>query len=301
MFEPQEGMTVQELLDWTRYAEDAGFGYVFRSDHILPTSGRGGLACPECWVSLAAMASATKRVRFGPLVSPIGFRNPALLARMACTVHSLSGGRLQMAVGAGWYKDEYDAHGMEFPGASVRQAQLREALQIIAPLIRGFEVNFSGEHFNAHTAVIPKPAEPMHLIVGGKSRRSVSSAAEFADEWNVFSPSMQEFARLKAVLDSTGRRVEVSQMAPFLIAENREQLEECAKRLMRQSGSGGSVETFLKSLREETGVIAGVVGDFIAQVNERLDAGIEKFYFQVRDTNDRGPVDLLCRTLRTEF
>jgi alkanesulfonate monooxygenase SsuD/methylene tetrahydromethanopterin reductase-like flavin-dependent oxidoreductase (luciferase family) len=299
MFEPQEGMTMRELVEWTRYAEDSGYGYIFRSDHLLPTSGARGLDSPECWVSLAAMAAATKRIKFGSLVSPVGFRNPALLARMACSVQALSEGRLQLGVGAGWYKDEYLAHGFDFPEVPVRQRQLREALRIIAPLVRGERVDFDGKQFSAHTDVLPKPTTPIHLIVGGRARSSVRSAAEFADEWNLYSPSIQQFQRLKAFLDSkTSRKIEVSQMAPFLIAENRRDLERAAERLMRRRSVASSVETFMKELKTDGGTIVGTNDEFAAQIGERLDLGIEKFYFQILDTRDRKAADLLTETLR---
>src|SRR5215472_15751261 len=115
MLEPQLGMSMDQLVGAAKTAEDLGFGYLFRSDHILPTNDSHGIDSPECWTSLGAVAVATKRIKFGPMVTPIGFRNPALLAKMACTLHSYSQGRLQMAVGAGWYEAEYLAHGFPFP------------------------------------------------------------------------------------------------------------------------------------------------------------------------------------------
>jgi len=302
MFEPQEGMPPDELLGWAEYAEKSGYGHVFRSDHLLPTSKKPGLSSLECWSTLGAIAVKTRRIEFGPMVSPIGFRNPALLARMACTVHSLSKGRLRLGVGAGWYGEEYLSHGYEFPDIGVRQAQFREALQIIAPLVRGERVDFDGRHFSAHTDALPKPRSPIHLIIGGRGRRTVRAAADFGDEWNAYSPSLGLFRSLKTLLDSRARRrVEVSQMAPFVIAENSTDLEARVKRFMRRRGASGSVQSYLKELKANSGVIAGTADGFVSQLNERIELGIEKFYFQVLDTSDRQPEDLLTDTLRTRL
>lgn len=144
MVEPQEGMTIDELLDVASFAEKKGFGYFFRSDHLLPTSRKKGLDSPECWVTLGAIAARTRRIRFGPMVSPVGFRNPSLLARMAQTVDAMSRGRLCLGVGAGWYEDEYKAHGIEFPDLETRKRQFTEALEIIRPLTQVGRVDFRG-------------------------------------------------------------------------------------------------------------------------------------------------------------
>jgi Luciferase-like monooxygenase len=125
MLEPQLGMGADQVVKTAELAEGLGFGYFFRSDHLLPTDGRRGVDSPECWTTLGAVAARTTKVKFGPLVTPLGFRNPALLAKMASTLHSYSRGRLQLAVGAGWYEPEYRAHGYPFPPFRERLAQLR--------------------------------------------------------------------------------------------------------------------------------------------------------------------------------
>ena len=112
MLEPQEGMSVEEILEWASYVEKSGYGYIFRSDHLLSTSGIPHVPSPECWITLGAIAARTEKVKFGPMVSPVGFRNPAILANMACTLYAFSKRRLILSVGAGWYKAEYDAHGI---------------------------------------------------------------------------------------------------------------------------------------------------------------------------------------------
>ncbi len=186
MLEPQEGLSAQEIVSWAEFSERAGYGYLFRSDHLLPTSGeRAGVESPECWVSLGALAAKTRKIKFGPMVSPVGFRNPALLARMACTLHAYSGGRLQFGLGAGWYESEYIAHGIEFPRLGIRWRQLIEALNIIRALTEGRRIDYDGKYFSAHVECFPKPVgRKIHLILGGRSARVVQTTSEFADEWN---------------------------------------------------------------------------------------------------------------------
>lgn len=201
MVEPQLGMSMDALLDAARRTEELGFGYFFRSDHILPTDDRRGLDSPECWTSLGAIAASTSRVRFGPMVSPIGFRNPALLAKMACTIHSLSKGRLQLAVGAGWYESEYQAHGFTFPDFRTRMEQFGEALEIIAAMVGNGRADFDGRHFSAHTDCFPRPEGRMHLIVGGRTRPVVRLAARFADEWNSYGIAKLDLDGLKGLME----------------------------------------------------------------------------------------------------
>jgi alkanesulfonate monooxygenase SsuD/methylene tetrahydromethanopterin reductase-like flavin-dependent oxidoreductase (luciferase family) len=299
MLEPQEGLSVSDILEWGSYAERSGYGYIFRSDHLLPISGRPRLASTECWVTLGALAARTNKIRFGPMVSPIGFRNPAILARMACTVYSLSSGRLQFGVGAGWFQKEYAAHGLPFPEVDVRFEQLREALQIMFPLIRGERVDFDGKHFSAHTDCLPRPKGRVNLIIGGKGLKLVRIAAEFADEWNVFGPTREAFLKAKKELERrTTRKIQVSQTGPFLIARNRRELETEVMSWVRRRGTKLRLDAAISELKAR-GTLVGTPEDFVAQLNENIDWGIERFYFQVLDTNDRKSVKLLTETLKS--
>lgn len=300
MLEPQEGLAADDILEWAAYAEKSGYGYIFRSDHLLPISGKPGLASTECWVTLGALAAWTKKIKFGPMVSPIGFRNPAILARMACTVYSLSDGRLQFGVGAGWFQKEYAAHGIAFPETKVRFAQLKEALQVMVPLIRGGRVDFDGRFFSAHTDCLPKPRGRVNLIIGGKTRQLVKMVAEFADEWNVFAPTREMFIELRKELARTAvDKIQVSQTGPFIIARNRRELEKKVASWVRRRGSAAKFETAISELKAG-GTIVGTSDEFSAQLNEHIGWGVEKFYFQVLDTNDKESVKLLTETLKSK-
>jgi alkanesulfonate monooxygenase SsuD/methylene tetrahydromethanopterin reductase-like flavin-dependent oxidoreductase (luciferase family) len=296
MLEPQEGMSVPELLKIALMVESRGFGYLFRSDHLLPTSRKKDLDSPECWVTLGAIAASTTTLKFGPMVSPIGFRNPAITARMASTVDSLSPGRLQLGLGAGWYEEEYRAHGLGFPPLSVRKRQFHEALQIIRPLTRGEAVDFDGEYFSAHLRNIPKPRGDIRLIVGGRAPSVAHEAATYADEWNTGMPVPKDFDKLKKTLSSGTREVEISLMMPFMIAESESELQTKARNLMRRRGISKDEETYIKELRQ-AGWIIETEKSFPANVGALRDQGIAKFYFQFLDTEDVGSVELLAGTL----
>jgi len=297
MVEPQEGMAVEELLEVAVFAEKTGFGYFFRSDHILPTTRTKGLDSPECWTTLGAIAARTRKIKFGPMVSPVGFRNPALLARMACTVNSLAHGRLQLGVGAGWYEDEYLAHGIEFPDVKTRLRQFRESLRIIRPLTQTGRVDFNGKFFSAHLESLPKLKEKIHLIIGGRAASAVRNTVDFGDEWNYFSAVPDEFDRLKATIDASGRRLVVSRMGSFVIAGNASQLKTRLRREMRKRGVSKDEDAYARDLRK-SGWLVATERDFPESVNKLRERGVERFYFQTWEPEDRDHLGLLARTLK---
>jgi alkanesulfonate monooxygenase SsuD/methylene tetrahydromethanopterin reductase-like flavin-dependent oxidoreductase (luciferase family) len=304
MLEPQLGMSVGDIVRCAKYAENAGYGSIFRSDHILPTPGWGAPAdSPECWVSLGALAAETRSVAFGPMVSPIGFRNPALLAKMACTIHSYSMGRLLLGVGAGWFKEEYLAHGMEFPGFKVRLEQLEEALKIIRPLTQGESVDFEGKYFRAKTDCLPKPHGKVHLILGGKNTHLLRLIARYADEWNIVTTTPKDTKALLAKLASEHpeRAITVSQMRPLLIVDGGQQVMESRLKLYTRAWRiSGDISSAGPKLRAG-GVLYGSVEEIAGQINELRDAGIEKFYLNVLDGRDEAMMDSLTHMLKEKF
>jgi alkanesulfonate monooxygenase SsuD/methylene tetrahydromethanopterin reductase-like flavin-dependent oxidoreductase (luciferase family) len=297
MVEPQEGMSAEGVLDAARLAEKAGFGFLFRSDHLLPTSRRKGLESPECWTTMGAIAASTTRIKFGTMVSPIGFRNPALLARMANTVNSIAGGRLQLGVGAGWYGEEYHAHGFRFPHLATRKEQFTEALKIIRPLTQVGRVNFDGRYFAAHLDTLPKLKARIHLIIGGRVPSIVRKTAEFGDEWNFFPPIPEKFDALKKHLDDSGRSIPISRMGGFILADSTARLRARLRSGMRKRGVSGNEDAYESSLRKR-GVLVGTERDFADGVNKLRERGVERFYFQVWDIKEREEFDLLVSVLK---
>lgn len=293
MLEPQEGLASQDVVKAAKMAERMGFGYILRSDHLLPTSGRRGIDSPECWTTLGAIAASTTTIKFGPLVSPIGFRNPALLARMASTVHSLSSGRLQLGLGMGWYEDEYRAFGFEFPGFKTRKEQFLEGLKVIYALTREGRAEFSGKHFSAKIS-FSRQQTKIPLVIGGKSISLVKSASPFADEWNLLAPSKEELFRIKQNLSSG---TIISQMGPFIIGKDQSELRRKVISRMNALSIQSTPEEYLKRLKSRNAVI-GTPKQFAEQVSDRISWGIEKFYFQTMEPLDEESMALLADTLK---
>ncbi|HEY6283221.1 MAG TPA: LLM class flavin-dependent oxidoreductase [Nitrososphaerales archaeon] len=299
MLEPQLGTTMDRLVASAMLAEELGFGYFFRSDHILPTDDRRGLDSPECWTSLGAVAASTSKIKFGPMVSPLGFRNPALLAKMACTLHSYSRGRLQLAVGAGWYEAEYRAHGFPFPNFRERVAQFSEALEIITPLVREGRADFDGKYFSAHTDCYPRPYGHLNVIVGARTKPLVRIAAEKGDEWNFFHLPSIDFSELRNVFDASRgeRQVEISEMGPFMIGRNKSELEANARLQASKMGQDITPQEVLKRLTAR-GAPCGTAEEFPEQVRKIIDSGVHKIYFQTLTPENSSMLELLANTLK---
>jgi alkanesulfonate monooxygenase SsuD/methylene tetrahydromethanopterin reductase-like flavin-dependent oxidoreductase (luciferase family) len=299
MVEPQLGMSMEELVDIAKKVEELGFGYFFRSDHILPTDERRGIDSPECWTSLGVLAASTSNIKFGPLVSPVGFRNPALLAKMACTIHSTSHGRLQLGVGAGWYEMEYKAYGFPFPDFRTRVSQFAEALAIISAMVNKGDVDYDGTYFSAHTACMPRPRGHMRMIIGGRTRPVVRLAAKFADEWNTFHSSSSDLAGLKRLLaeSSGGRTLDVTEMGPYLIAESQAKLEEYAALQAATLGQGISPRDVIARMNARRAP-CGTVQEFVDQLRSMADSGFKRVYFQTLVPQNTPMIELLADTLK---
>jgi probable F420-dependent oxidoreductase len=166
-------------------AEEAGFDSVWLYDHLLyRNEGEPTTGIWECWTTLSALAEATQRVELGSLVACSQFRNPAILAKMAATLDEVSGGRLIFGIGAGWNQPEFDAFGIPFDH---RVDRLKEALQVIVPLVREGKVDFQGRYYTARNCEIsprgPRPNGPP-ILIGGWGPRVLRLAARYADFWN---------------------------------------------------------------------------------------------------------------------
>jgi alkanesulfonate monooxygenase SsuD/methylene tetrahydromethanopterin reductase-like flavin-dependent oxidoreductase (luciferase family) len=173
----------EDVRAFAAHAEDAGLDAVWVCDHFL--SGGPGLppeGIHEGWTILSALAASTSRVELGQLVMCVSFRNPALLAKMAVTADDVSGGRVLLGLGAGWYDPEYEAFG--YP-TDHRVGRLEEALQIICPLLRGEAVTFAGRYHDVHDgALLPSPARRIPVLVAGDGERMLRLTARYADAWN---------------------------------------------------------------------------------------------------------------------
>lgn len=212
--EPQLGASTADQLRMASAAEELGYDGFFRSDHLLTMGDRDGLPGPtDSWVTLAAVAMTTSRIRIGTLVSSATFRHPSMLAMQVAQVDEISGGRVELGLGTGWFEAEHTAYGIPFPAK--RFGPFEEQLEVITGLWAtpiGETFSFAGEHFTLDGApALPKPVQArVPIIVGGSGpSRTPAIAARFADEYNGFSAPVDEllarFARLDAACSAIGR------------------------------------------------------------------------------------------------
>jgi probable F420-dependent oxidoreductase len=175
--------TWSEMHAFATHAEAVGLDSLWVCDHFLSgPAGRPAEAIHEAWTIMAALAASTNRIELGQLVMCVSFRSPALLAKMAVTADGVSGGRLILGLGAGWYDPEYLAFG--FP-TDHRVARFEEALQIIGPLLRGERLTFAGRYHQVRDAVLlPPPDRPIPILVAGNRPRMLRLTARYADSWN---------------------------------------------------------------------------------------------------------------------
>ena len=191
------------LHDFCCRADELGFHSVANYDHFY---GLVDLTTPtlEGWASLAAMAVVVRRARVGCLVTGVTYRNPAVLANMAVTVDHISGGRMDFGIGAGWHEGEHRGYGIDFPSPGQRVAMVDEALTLIRRLWTEEVVDFAGRFFTLHEARCnPKPVQRPHppIVVGASQPKMLTLAARHADEWNMPSTDLQEWAAASRLLD----------------------------------------------------------------------------------------------------
>jgi len=190
--EPQQGATYDDLLAVARTAEELGFGAFFRSDHYLGMGTEGLPGPSDAWVTLAGLARDTSTIRLGTMMTSATFRHPGPLAITVANVDQMSGGRVELGLGAGWFEQEHTAYGIPFPGTGERFDRFEEQLAIITGLWAtpdGERFGFEGaRHRLADSPALPKPVQrprPPVLVGGLGKKRTPALAARFADEFNL--------------------------------------------------------------------------------------------------------------------
>jgi F420-dependent oxidoreductase-like protein len=275
---PQEGATYAALAEHWREAERLGYDTVWLDDHFYPVVTAPHTDQLESWVTLAALARETSRIRFGTLVGCNSYRNPALVAKMAASLDVISGGRLEFGLGAGWFQQEHEAYGYEFPPVKQRLAQLAEALEICMRMWRDERASFAGTHYRVDRAWNrPQPLQKPHppiVIGGGGEKVLLKLVARYAQVWNM-GGSPAEFAAKIEVLDAhcadVGRdpgEIERSWFGPLLIDDDADRL---ARRLEKRAAAGG-----VGAALDER-MIAGTPEQVIARIREFVALGVTHF------------------------
>src|SRR5438105_5170746 len=299
MVEPQEGATWEQLLGMARAAESAGFDGFFRSDHLLSIGPGPKRDALEAWTTLAALAVQTTRLRLGTLVSPMTFRHPAVLARTVATVDQLSGGRVELGLGAGWYEAEHRALGIPLPPMRERMERFEDGAVTTVALLGGGPVSHHGPYFHLEEAVaLPRPVQAtLPIIVGGHGGpRSARVAARLAAEYNTTSAGLDKVRRVfdsvRAACEANGRdpsTMRMSWMGPCLVASDEAGLRRRARAFSAFAGETTDMAAVVEALRPR-----GIVGTH-DQAAERMralaDAGCDRFYLQLLDLDDHEVVE----------
>jgi F420-dependent oxidoreductase-like protein len=295
--EPQEGASYEQQLALARAAESHGFGAFFRSDHLLRIKpGDGDPGPTDSWVTLGALARETSTIRLGTMVTSATFRLPGPLAVTVAQVDAMSGGRVELGLGTGWYEAEHLAYGIPFPPLRERFERLEEQLSILTGLWStpaGESYEFAGEHYRIGPGpALPKPLQRPHppLIVGGLgTRRTPALAARFAAEFNVPFADAETAGRLfggvRAACEAAGRdpdELVYSHAITVCCAEDQAELRRRAERI------GRDIEDLRRS--GATGTPDEVVG----RLGEYRRAGASRAYLQVIDFDDLDHIALIA-------
>jgi len=316
MTEPQQGITYQEILAIAQAAEAAGFEGYFRSDHYTSFPGATGLHTTDAWATLAGLARETKRITLGTLVSPVTFRIPGSLAKVAATVDEMSGGRVEVGVGGGWNDAEHAQLGLPYPDTKTRFDQMEEELTILRGLWDEPDGwSFEGQHWQVRDSLFRPRYDGStpradgrrrpNIIVGGSGKpRSLRIAARHADEYNASGASPEELAVINADLDAAcqaiGRdpgSITRSVMTGVLIGRD---TAEVARRVQAQldmfgEGAGDGAATAWLSARRGRWV-TGTFVEARAIIERYAAAGAERVMLQ-----DFLPRDLEHVALMGEF
>jgi F420-dependent oxidoreductase-like protein len=244
MIEPQQGLSYEEQLEIARLAERSGYDGLFRSDHYLSFPGGTGAAATDAWTVIAGLARETTRIRLGALVSPVTFRHAGSFAKVVTTVDEMSGGRVDVAVGAGWNEPEHRKLGLVFPPMAERMEMLEDQLAVLRGLWDEPDGwSYEGRHLSVESKTfVPLPVQKPHppIIVGGKGApRSLRLAARYADEYNIYAVgpdvAAEAFARLDDACRDIGRdpaTLARSAMVGLLIGADEAELAERTKALL---------------------------------------------------------------------
>jgi alkanesulfonate monooxygenase SsuD/methylene tetrahydromethanopterin reductase-like flavin-dependent oxidoreductase (luciferase family) len=288
MIEGQEGLT------WDRWrlichdADSLGFNSLRRSDHLFSVMGAVERDCIECWTSLALAAEWTKTIEFGPMVTPMTFRPPAVLARMATAVDLLSNGRLILGVGAGWYEREHVENGIPFLTMGARMDLLEEGIKTIRA---------TWEHAN------PKPTRgTIPLLMGGRGeKRALPMVAREAVEWNLSHMDADEYQQKRGVLAAACKEIgrdpsaiRHSVMANFIIGRDRVEVRDRALQLREVIPSlKGLAANEVMAKVAETGLV-GTAEEIADQISKYSAMGVELFMLQHFLLDDRDALKLLA-------
>jgi F420-dependent oxidoreductase-like protein len=295
--EPQQGASYDTQLAVARTAEAEGFGGFFRSDHYLKMGPVDGMPGPtDSWVTLAGLARDTSAIRLGTLVTSATFRLPGPLAISVAQVDAMSGGRVELGLGAGWYEDEHTAYAIPFPSLKERFERLEDQLAIVTGLWEtapGSTFSYAGRHYSVTDSPgLPKPVQrprPPIIVGGGGARRTPRLAAAYADEYNVMfvdpDGASTNRDRVRKACEDAGRDPDdLIYSAPVTICcgSDRAEVARRAAAIRRNPDGWGPSDA------------GGTPSQVVDRLNQYAEVGIERIYAQILDLTDLDHIRLIA-------
>jgi alkanesulfonate monooxygenase SsuD/methylene tetrahydromethanopterin reductase-like flavin-dependent oxidoreductase (luciferase family) len=291
MIEGQEGVTWEQWVAIARTAEDAGIEALFRSDHYLGIGRGGDGGSLDAWTTMAGLATITERLRLGTLVSPVTFRPAAVLAKSVATVDHISGGRVELGIGAGWFEAEHEVYGLPFLTAKERVALLSEQIESIV------------RQWTEDERVRPKPVQKPHppLLVGGSGKPgTVRPAVRWANEYNTTNAGVEACRALRETLDraceAAGRdpaTLPLSLMCTCIVGTDDADLREHVRRYLEIYRPGTSVEDFLAGVTPDD--VVGTVEQVAGRLRAYEDAGVSRVMLRNNVHEDLEQIDHVGR------
>ncbi|PZF91620.1 LLM class F420-dependent oxidoreductase [Micromonospora deserti] len=295
--EPQQGASYDELLAVAHRAEETGFGGFFRSDHYLKMGAVSGEPGPtDAWTTLAGLARDTRRIRLGTLMTAATFRLPGPLAITVAQVDQMSGGRVELGIGTGWYAEEHSAYGIPFPSLGERFDRLAEQLAVITGLWEtppGKTFDFAGTYYQvSESPALPKPVQdprPPILLGGMGAKRTPRLAARYADEFNLpfasLEDSVAQFGRVRAACAEVGRDPErLCWSNALVLCCGRDDAE-----VARRAAVIGREPDELRA-----NGLAGTPAEIVDKIGRYAAIGSQRIYLQVHDLADLDHLELVA-------
>ncbi len=299
--EPQQGATYDQLLRVATATEDLGFDAFFRSDHYLAMGVDGAPGPTDAWTTLAGLARETSTIRLGTLMTSATFRYPGPLAIQVAQVDQMSGGRVELGIGAGWFAKEHAAYGFSFPDAPERFDMLEDQLAIVTGLwatdhTTGVGFSYAGkQHSVTDSPGLPKPhqTKPPIIMGGGGKRRSAALAARYADEYNLafkaFEDGLPILERVKRACEEAGRDpASMITSSALVLCVGKDEAE-----FQRRAAAIGHDPADLRANQ-----LGGTVSEVLAKVGRYADSGQTRLYLQTLDLHDLDHLHLVAEEIK---
>ncbi|WP_328536159.1 LLM class F420-dependent oxidoreductase [Streptomyces sp. NBC_00344] len=298
--EPQQGASYETLLTVAKATEDLGFDAFYRSDHYLHMGSGDGLPGPtDAWITLAGLARETKRIRLGTLMTAGTFRLPGVLAIQVAQVDQMSGGRVELGLGAGWFEEEHRAYGIPFP--KEKFGRLEEQLAIITGLWgtgAGHTFSYDGTYYQlTDSPALPKPAQAkVPVLIGGHgATRTPRLAAQYADEFNIpfasIEDSERQFGRVKEAARKAGRTDELVYSNALVVCVGKDDAE-----VARRAGVIGRDAAELRA-----NGLAGSPAEVVDKIGRYGAIGASRIYLQVLDLDDLDHLELISSQVLSQL